>query len=74
MKWFDTIILFVIFSQLLITCSLFQALPDDVLDFKAKIQLENVERDYHIVECYGCAQNCPTEEPLILYFGQWVRE
>ena len=50
----------------------FQALPDEVLDFKAKIDLTNPDRDYHIVEYYGNQQGKPSEEPVVIYFGQWV--
>ena len=52
---------------------MFQSLPEDILDFKAKVQLKNSERDYHVIEYYGYKQGYPTEEPVRVYFGQWVR-
>ena len=60
-------------SNWLILFWYFQSLPQDILDFKGKIQLTNFDRDYHIVEYYGNQPGQPTDEPETIYFGQWVR-
>ena len=57
-----------------ICCLLLQELPEEIFTFQGKIQLENADRDYHLLEYYKHEPIEPAVKPVMVYFGQWVSQ
>ena len=52
---------------------IFQSLPEDIFNFKGKVNLKNPDNTFGLLEYYGACGTQPSQKPYQIYFGRWVK-
>jgi len=50
-----------------------QSLPEDIFNFKGKVNLKNPDNTFGLLEYYGACGTQPSQKPYQIYFGRWVK-